>query len=364
MKPWTCEAHVYLNPPSILEDSSLYDWETKGVNLNFFNIPSSFKHFMYHVPFHLPHNIIVLLYPNLTQIFESLAVSRPQYDILVLENNRQLEHTFTGLANSLSIYRDGWHKTSYEVTHANREILLHISKQNEIIWVCRDCKDCQNFGFISMGELTSFDHLSREITNMNILNYKKIIWGLFIFPTFANALKNIEHKNEYKLLLNFAFQKLKPEFDYFNVDVMRQIAEMGLLSSALVNLSYTRHFNLYFKSSHSFKILTCPVERNPVFFPAIHLNPAGKLDHFPFLFHPSRLKFVSCGNTSVTGLSEAFIELVSVFDIYIWIGMTLTTITVSWIAKQFVIFYYSNISTRKYYQLANISVPWLDVVKM
>ncbi len=58
---------------------------------------------------------------------------------------------------------------------------------------------------------------------------------------------------------------------------------------------------------------------NANFYPSAILLNSGKRDKAHFMFHPSTLKFVSCGNVSLTGIEPAFIQIVSIFEPNLWL---------------------------------------------
>ncbi len=68
--------------------------------------------------------------------------------------------------------------------------------------------------------------------------------------------------------------------------------------------------------------------------PFYGLYSAGKQDHYHFRFHISHLKFVSCGNAETLGLGSAFIDLVSVYDKYVWLGTLSCVVLLSLAVRQ------------------------------
>ncbi len=58
---------------------------------------------------------------------------------------------------------------------------------------------------------------------------------------------------------------------------------------------------------------------NSNFYPSARLGNVGKRDNAHFSFHLTNLKFVSCGNTSLSGIEAAFVNIVSIFEIRLWL---------------------------------------------
>lgn len=334
-KPWSCEIHLYAYPPTRQEQPNYYEWQGDELDLQFFIIPGAYKRFFYEVPRILPDNITAFFYPNLTEILKEIVVSRQQLDILLLQQQPTYNDTIIQWANALTVYRDGLYNVDPSHTSSNRELVVRFDEGN-YIWICHDCVPCQTYGFKILKPVYKLTDFERQMNIEKLTHIGKIFWNTHLESSYLHALEGVSDDEsssfEYKLLLTL-YSRLNGKFGKTDLEYLRFDAEWRILKGALTNISILRqypltHRNTYVTIKNKYN---CALDRFGVD-PVLHLFTAGKEDYFHFHLHPTKLKFVSCGDPSTRGLGPAFLQLVSVFDKFIWTLIAIMTVISTYVA--------------------------------
>lgn len=346
-KLWNCEAHFYIYPPGRTQDPTLYE-EDPLMGIRFLIIPSSFKHFLYHAV-----NLTESEKNHWNTLFNSkvkgFIISRAQYDLLIPEPGQGSDYV-RSWSNSLTITRKGIFLTDFEFTPSNREMFVDFGECN-YIWLCRYCSACASIGAFPLNSVKTLEDITSTISEHNSKNVGKIFWNIQVDHSFRRSLEKISKiptGNTWEYLQLFSFHKRFKEHrkkEQRMVSKMRFDVEAMLLKSALVNLtSYSvnrlLHLLILGGTKSTSKSQPCGPGRFGVE-PGIHTFASGTEDYFHFHFHPSRLKFVSCGNPSHTTLFQAFCQLIAIFDLPIWVGISLSVFSVGWAAYGFSFWYQS-----------------------
>lgn len=355
-KPWRCEANLYLYPPGPIEDPVFYEWDEQ-MNKLFLIIPGSYKSFFYD-SFNMSeirnNDTMLHINPHPQSMVKGLIISRAQYNILLPEVDQNPIY-FRLWTNSLTITRKGVFKVDFAYTPSKSEMFVDLGN-SRYIWLCRYCTFCSSIGAKLIEFVKDIDYLDGVIFKENAENIGKILWNTQVTVMFRRSIEKVSRSQTGKtreyFKLRFLYKRFKDhgKLDQRILDKLRFDVEAMLLKSALVNLtSYSitsiRQI-LYLIGTKSIKLqnnspFPCSSTGRFGVDPGIHTFASGNDDYFHFHFHPSRLKFVSCGSPTHTTLFQAFCQLISIFDLPIWVGISVSVFSVGWCAYGFSFWYQS-----------------------
>jgi len=308
IKPWQCEAHIYLFPPAYENDSNFF--------LDSVGVPDALKGFW--------------KFSNLRRIFRRPVVSYHQYG----RDNKMIARLDTMpqchiLVNEKSGRYDGdiqkqmtdewlWMVTPWKWTG-------YITSQNFMVWElenanitmlfgCQTCKRCEPFQLqlLKMEQnFTTREQLDDAISKQE--KWSIMVWriGLISDDMFLNLGSHGVFTQ--RTNWNNVFDARK--------DIQKMQWEIGslLLGSLIPNATYTirdpyrrrpRYSVCYLRDHPSNQLLA-----------NVRYQIAGQMDPLHFSLEMSKLRFVSCGNPQKNLL--AFHELFSVFEYPVWIAMAL-----------------------------------------
>jgi len=322
-KPWSCESNWYLFPPSQKEDPLFYEnsaWETEPLRMI---IPASYKKFWSHDL----HRINNETDTNVRWNYP--AKTRPIFDIIVTKLRREDFPTMKAWTESLNIPYNGW---TYQYTTVAREELtfelVKLDQNGEIyalgstVLFCRNCKRFQTFQLAPIDKPFSLKNLKESFVELNS-NTDNIHWGVGLVGEFDAAFFS---QDDEELLQSPYSLLLKKGLDYkrrwVRLEKVQYSFEIRLLMQIIVGNGSFENVNWW---SFNFKSLKEPISTETRRMrPGVFITMAGKEEHFPFRFHPQKLKFVSCGSAGKKQL--AFEQLSSIFDTSIWTCIACSTI--------------------------------------
>lgn len=337
-----CEAHFYLFPPGKEEDPVFYEKDPTSSEF-ILTIPGSFRKFWHRrIP---PEKSNERAINKLVYAEEYFILDRRKFDILIVTDDEYFSgETEYSWVRSLTVTR-GWSPEHYTRTYYDLLVMEAIvkgdstSKIASMSIMCRHCEPCDMFQPLPINLPENFEDLERI---SRILNGKLnlMFWTIW---TEANLVSSLSldptriHR-EYQLFLDF--HKLRETRSsifpiYLSSSAfqsLRLMVEMALLRSLFENgTMYVGGQN------NGFHVLgqECPSinDNPPPPNPIVAILPTGQLDYFHFHFHPTHLKFVSCGPPEKAGFP--FFQLMTIFDQYIWLCIILSTITTSFSLTMF-----------------------------
>lgn len=315
-KGWKCEVHFYLSPPN---DPNFIE-SAKRTGKPRLRIPGNFKRLFWAL--------------NLTSIEirdgyteDVLLVTRPRFDILMAEENTK---TLTCWKNTLSEYALTWYDI---VAHTNKELIVaklwsknahqsilvqKVLQIHSLVLLCRSCNISQSLQPIHLELFANYSSLISKIHSINEINKDMVLYK--IWPLGEALVKGFVSEN-YKLpntRNRVKLNKLIQDKTRILSDLRWEI-EIRMLGNVLNNASF-RLFPFGCEDDYPF---AC----NDFYQPFIYIVPSGNIEHTHFQLHRKALTFVSCGIKVHTGL--AFDQLVSIFDIYVWIYLLVSVFSIS-----------------------------------
>ncbi|CAL8147171.1 unnamed protein product [Orchesella dallaii] len=328
IKPWLCEAHFYLLPPTIDQDPSYYDVSAEEQELEFI-IPFHFRNFWLESFESNPsndsrHNMIVKNHAS-----TPIIITRPRYEFLVVDTTypSKFQSNLVWLwLKSLSIIRGGQLIDEHTRMHRNLFSIGGRVEQNgnlkisDLIFFCRFCKKCNNFVPIPLTATTftmnSIDQRIRELER----NIGRIFWEMYFGAKWHSPFLRANAGQEYQTFMQYNFQgnshnSLSSKDD---IEGLYTEIEAAIFKQVLENNS---SFALRGGETRS------ECSGNPMTLlraiPIILINSKGKHEgQSEFNFHPTHLKFVSCGNPKIRGFN--FGPLTSIFQQSVWLSILST----------------------------------------
>ncbi|CAL8069489.1 unnamed protein product [Orchesella dallaii] len=336
-KPWTCEAHLYLFPPSPEQDPTFYErlYDRQRFNLL---LPAGYRQIWSNWwPFYLHVNDDKIFYK-----FDSihpLTSNRRWYDILISQN---MEESIVGpwknALKEMSAAHQGF-------STSNRELLLvpvlpqpqihHALGQRttyypvnigSITVLCRNCIRCSTLQPVNIGTPQNFPELNQIIDQLN-KNIEQILWKVYGVGEMVKMLKTHSGKEKHS--------DLHSSIRDNSLEALIWRLNGRLLAAVFNNATFQSMFD-----TPPDKQTECGWDDARIhdYDPIIHIFLTGKSDYSHFLDHRYSLKFVSCGRPATNTL--AFSELISIFDTHTWVYLNVFTVVVallssygSWVQK-------------------------------
>ncbi|CAL8076398.1 unnamed protein product [Orchesella dallaii] len=239
-------------------------------------------------------------------------------------------------------------------TTAKEELTFSIRKSSiqkntyeldETILFCRHCKKFLAFQPVNIGAKFSENELTHAYValNSNIDNshWTCLFGGEWDETSITETNEQLLRTSSYDFLLSHGNERMA---HWYELDRVRHRFELRLVMQTIVgNGSFrTAHWWDYYENRRSHSVDEIPIETRHVA-PVFAISEAGKEDAFRFRIHPMKLKFVSCGTAGQTGL--VFEQLSSIFDIYIWMGILLTTILMTMLCSYIRCFHHNKLET-------------------
>ncbi|CAL8127483.1 unnamed protein product [Orchesella dallaii] len=326
-KPWLCEAHWYLFPPSSNSDPLFFT----SHNLQYD-----------------PHPSVRLVLPAAYKVFWGFGFSqeneennvfafrripiksRPIYDIIITKMEPADFITINAWSNTLAAANNNF--INRFTTSSREEFTLKLVTQHdpetfalgEAVHFCRHCKQFESFFPVEFNGEFSKEGIKTRVQKSN-LNTDNIHWGIFFLGHMFNSFDEdpddeLFNVSPYKILLSRFLNKAE------SLEDVRMKCEIRLLMQSVIgNVTYQVMHPVSWKhprwGSIPRAVTVRDVRRQPVLLAAM----VGEYDYSEFRIHPSSLKFVSCGEAPKEGL--AYKELTSIFDNPTWVGIVVTMVS-------------------------------------
>ncbi|CAL8069490.1 unnamed protein product [Orchesella dallaii] len=323
-KPWTCEAHLYLLPPSPEQDPNFYEWLRDKNRLSLL-VPGGYHRIWSNWwPFYETYNDDSQ--HEKMDVNQFFILNRHWYDILISDSieDNMVSPWVTALLTVSSFMTD-------EQVPSHRELLLipaltgvkdldNVLEKSSIrfgsmILLCRNCKPCVTLQPTPIGTPTDRHELDEIIKNHN-KHTNHILWKVFAMGDLLNMLKRFFKREKHT-----SFHSL-----------MRDPSPEAILWKLKTRYLAAIFNNATFQSIYTFpmdKLTECGWDDSRItdYDPILHIYLAGKSDHTVIVNKWYSLRFVSCGRPETNNL--AFKELISIFDTKTWIYLNLLTLTVA-----------------------------------
>ncbi|CAL8075451.1 unnamed protein product [Orchesella dallaii] len=306
VKPWLCEAHIFLDPPPY------YKWEPDyfrsrtrpRINLE---VPKGLSDFW----------IIA------TDIDANPIIStRPKYSVMVVNEAEPIvipsyfSFQVKRATSVQLVIRMELIETGEPNTKAIRKVLL-LSKN------AGNAKQCGLFNTIELQWNTlKLSDLMRISVSLSVT--EGTAWKIVGQQAFANYIKEFKYFGSLpeSMAYNLLVEHPHDPYDFY------QSIQVSLIGSVLRNVTFLlsdvfNPFELWDSSGELRYILNCKYEQGDL--PSLHAGAGGinKLPAFHYVFYSLDFRFVACGKLQA-GKNLPFHELVSAFDEITWVFVSLS----------------------------------------
>lgn len=316
-KQWFCEVHFYMFPPT---DANFYDVMNEKGEIKLL-IPGSYKRLFWTLN---PSNIEVR--DGYTE--DVLLVNRPRYDVLVNVDDLHKQEFWL---NTVSRQSPNWYDISaltarefllvklQFINSLNSYVLKQIAFDVEAIQLfCRHCDYRKSLRLVTLGLPNSVQELQSKIISYNSINRDNILYK--IWPLSDACVDGFFLLGE---KMGDTSKRIDIENILQNKNLHLNVIRWEVLVRQLGNVFQNATFVVVpFACPYSTK-LSC----EDFYQPFVFIVPSGQLDYTHFHLHPTYLTFVSCSTPDRWGL--AFHQLFSIFDIYVWLGLCISTLAIA-----------------------------------
>ncbi|CAL8076308.1 unnamed protein product [Orchesella dallaii] len=318
MKPYTCESHFHLFPPTVYNNPTFYQWDYYNLRLEFI-FPGNWKKFWFHTT-----RSVSLGVANSNDALSAFVVNRPWNEVMVAEGY-PTPLSMNPWAYTLSTVEG--HPTGFYTTTA-RELFfitsvpkvsrgissllapVHSLELRSVYILCRNCVRCKTLVPIKLGQISDITmtmEANIEVINGNTDN---ILWKMYLgggwnMVYLQTGTWPIE--NEHQAL------SATP-----SVGEMRWRVETILFKNILGNSTIHSDISGEFCRPED-KDKDCGCDDKYPAYPLLIVAPVGRSDHTLYRIHHNKLKFVSCGAPLETSLP--FSQLIAIFDKWIWVSI-------------------------------------------
>ncbi|CAL8127479.1 unnamed protein product [Orchesella dallaii] len=247
--------------------------------------------------------------------------SKPIYDIIITKMEPVDFITINAWSNTLAAAYNNF--INRYTTSSREEFTLKLVTQHdpetfalgEAVHFCRYCKQFESFFPVEFKDELSEEVIKTRVQASNS-NTDNIHWGLFFVGHMFNSFDDdpddeLFTVSPYKILLSRFINKAE------SLDDARMKCEIRLLMQSVIgNVTYQVIHPFSWKHPRWGKFSRAITVRDGRRQPVLLTSMVGKHDYSEFRIHPSRLKFVSCGEAPKEGL--AYKELTSIFDNPTW----------------------------------------------
>ncbi|CAL8140352.1 unnamed protein product [Orchesella dallaii] len=306
VKPWLCEAHIFLDPPPYYKWQPDY-FRSKGSPRIKLEVPNGLSEFWIIVP----------------GIYENPIIStRPKYSVMVVN---EAEPNFTPWYISLGfrratsvqlVIRMELIETGEPNTKSIRKVLL-LSKN------VGEAKQCRLFNPIEL-QWNTLEFSELLTVSVSLYVTEGTAWEIVGQQAFAYYLKeskyfgSLQESMAYNLLVEHPHDP-----SYFH-----QSIQVSLIGSVLRNVTFTLSdvFNpheVWDSSGELRNLLNCKYDQGDL--PSLSSGAGGinQLPTFHYIFDSLDFRFVACGKLQA-GKTLPFYELFSAFDVVTWVFVSLS----------------------------------------
>ncbi|CAL8136830.1 unnamed protein product [Orchesella dallaii] len=329
-KPWYCESHWYLFPPNPIEDPLFYELSALETPPLRMVIPASYKKFWSHDLNRINNE------SDRDTRWNFPFKTRSIYDVIITQMRPDDIYAIKAWSISLNV---PYNSLFYQYTTTAREELTFSLKTSRIqhnqydlketVLFCRHCKKFLTFQPVNIGTKFSEKELAKAYRKLNS-NIGNSHWTVVLPGDWDEAYISdtnwvLLHSSPYDLLLSFGDEH---KTQWAVLDGARHRFELRLIMQAIVGNGSFGNAGWWNDWLHrkSDNVIDIPLDTRYIA-PCLTICEAGKEEAFRFRVHPMKLKFVSCGTAGENGL--AFEQLSSIFDVYIWIGILSTTVSIT-----------------------------------
>lgn len=314
-KPWLCEAHFYLYPPS---EPIFY---SRSIQSGYYvlKIPGAFRRQFWSASKDR-------IYGKDIWSANYKIVTSMRHDVLLYNSASQINSWIRGFSEPPLLCD--------ETTTSNRQFLLgHVdsklissltretSEAIHLTFLCQSCRPGTPFFPVYLGQPQNLGKLRRHIKFLSSsMNY--IVSAIFPLgrpPTSSLHLNTKMGRLPELRDLSEIYELLHQPG--LSLDNARWELEARVLSAVFANITFVSAF---------YSVVPGAAEQlqNRIFaMSMLIILPNGRLDQFPFSLHEQALQFVSCGNPYLEGLD--FLHITSVYDTTTWLAIGATLLTIS-----------------------------------
>lgn len=324
VRPWQCEAHFYLFPPTASESlfyENHYVDSLTSADTGRLLVPGSMKRLFW------VHSTNLLdTRDGFTE--DTLLFTRLRHDILISTGQNQVGPW----KRSLTYSGNNWYDV---VATSKRELLIaaviEIDKHNLLARI--------EYQLAGISVLCRFCDTKTSMKQVNI----PFPENLQVLQNIMKILNSDENKLVYKiwplgeaLVEAFYIVGIPLPSDKNRRALNKIIRNRGVSLNDLRWEMEARLLASVFRNSSFIMVpIGCPADFrlacDDYFMPFIFISSSGQEEHTHFEFHQKILKFVSCGAPQQTGL--VFIQLLSVFDPILWAATCVSVITFTLISN-------------------------------
>ncbi|CAL8075457.1 unnamed protein product [Orchesella dallaii] len=306
VKPWLCEAHVFLDPPPYYKWQPDY-FKNNGLPRINLRVPNGLSEFWIITPGIDDHPIIS---------------TRPKYSVMVVNEVEPnvIPSYFSFEAKRVTsvqlVIRMELIETGEPNTKAIRKVLL-LSKN------VGEAKQCGLFNTIELQwNALKFSELMTISTSLSVT--QSTAWEIVGQQAFAYYLRGskyfgiLQESMAYNLLVE---HPLDP-YNFY------QYIQVSLIGSVLRNVTFTlsqvfNPHNIWDSSGELRNLLNCKYDHGDM--PRLYSGAGGmnQLPTFHYIFYSLKFRFVACGKLQA-GKHLPFYELFSVFDALTWVFVLLS----------------------------------------
>ncbi|CAL8075454.1 unnamed protein product [Orchesella dallaii] len=310
IRPWLCEAHVFLDPPPYYKAQPDYFRSNGSPRINL-EVPNGLSGFW-------------IIAPGIDD--NPIISTRPKYSVMVVneaEPNVIPSYFSFGYRRATSVQlvlRMELIETGEPNTKAIRKVLL-LSKN------VGKAKQCGLFNTIELQWNTlEFSKLMRISVSLSVS--EGTAWKIVGQNAFAYNLKESKY---FGVLQESMAHNLLMEHPH-DPDYFYQFIQVSLIGSVLRNVTFTlsdvfHPHDLWDSSAELRNLLNC--KYNPGDLPVLYSGAGGmnQLPTFHYIFYSLEFRFVACGKL-LAGKSLPFYELFSAFDVLTWVFVSLSVFSV------------------------------------